>query len=745
MNKILLLTLSLFCASQFSKEAKAQTISQKGDTLISVHAKSYQWLRNGQAINGETNQKLVLKESGNYSVRLGDKSLDFKFINKYTTLTGVVYNEKLEPISNVNLTVNGISTRTDEKGHYIVKFPMTERAIVRAEHSQFKSKTFGFLPTDAETLFKDFGLESFQTTHSFDSQKTILIGTNGFAMNMPDSSMINVKTGQAYYGKVNAQISAHQPGDAMFGEQMPGGDFLGITKEGRENVLYSFGFFSCELKGENGEDLNLQKGKTATVNFEVPENQRSRMQSTVPLWHFDENIGAWVEVGVTKKLGNSYTGEVSHFSAWNVDWKGERAWVEGEVLACNGTNTSGGTVYAEQVPVQVDSKGFYRGWIPAQWDIDMYNSAMSKEHSVPKLVAEATYTVPKITINRLKGVGYIDTEGLLKMYQLGNEGKVTYSADGGKTFQASNIFQFKKGDNSPKKCVVKDEKDCENHFTAKTIRAFVQECELLETETIVSSEWLNIANYLQRLQSGKPEYTLTITQESDLMTVLDNQSSIGCLQGIKINNVKDATESLIWGCVLTAPLLQWIEISGGKLTDISSLMAFKYLSYLDLSSDELTTLSKDVENFKNLQTLNLSGNKLTSLPSEISEWRKLEFLNLSGNQLTALSKEIGEWKSLQFLELNENRLTNLPKEISNWKNLETLNSTSNQLISIPKEIGDCSKLISINLYNNQLTSLPPEIAKLKDNLKSLVLMGNNFSQEEKDKVKNWLPKTSITW
>ena len=88
-------------------------------------------------------------------------------------------------------------------------------------------------------------------------------------------------------------------------------------------------------------------------------------------------------------------GEVSHFSSWNCDYSGPRSWVEGEVTACDGTNASGGTVYTEQIPVQVDSKGFYRGWIPAQWDIDMYSSTQIKQYSVPKLQPDETHNVPK--------------------------------------------------------------------------------------------------------------------------------------------------------------------------------------------------------------------------------------------------------------------------------------------------------------------------------------------------------------
>jgi len=67
------------------------------------------------------------------------------------------------------------------------------------------------------------------------------------------------------------------------------------------------------------------------------------------------------------------------------------------------------------------------------------------------------------------------------------------------------------------------------------------------------------------------------------------------------------------------------------------------------------------------------------------------------------------------------------------------------LTTLPAEVGEWMSLNTLDLQYNQLTVLPSEIANLKDNLKTLVLTGNNFSQEEKDKIKGWLPNTNIIW
>jgi len=213
----------------------------------------------------------------------------------------------------------------------------------------------------------------------------------------------------------------------------------------------------------------------------------------------------------------------------------------------------------------------------------------------------------------------------------------------------------------------------------------------------------------------------------------------------------------------------------------------KQMIYLDVSGNELTSLSEQIGKLSSLTTLYLSWNGLTSLPKQIWQLSSLITIDLSSNQLTSLPEQIGQLSSLTTLNLYDNKLTSLPEQIGQLKNLVVLDlreidclniaslctafkdykrpieiTTSynarnddnskllikipeqkslsqqigqlgsltslilsyNRLTSLPEQICQLRSLITLNLYNNQLTSLPEQIGLLK-NLAELDLWGND--------------------
>jgi hypothetical protein len=99
---------------------------------------------------------------------------------------------------------------------------------------------------------------------------------------------------------------------------MPG-DLRGINTAGAIKLLQTYGMAAVELTGTSGELLQIASGKKATLSFPLPVSLAATAPTSIPLWYFDETNGLWKEDGAAVKTGNSYEGDVSHFSYWNCD------------------------------------------------------------------------------------------------------------------------------------------------------------------------------------------------------------------------------------------------------------------------------------------------------------------------------------------------------------------------------------------------------------------------------------------
>ncbi|MBN3288139.1 LRRK1 kinase, partial [Polyodon spathula] len=156
--------------------------------------------------------------------------------------------------------------------------------------------------------------------------------------------------------------------------------------------------------------------------------------------------------------------------------------------------------------------------------------------------------------------------------------------------------------------------------------------------------------------------------------------------------------------------LPWLELDW--FIDLSSR-----ISQLDLSSNSLTGLPSVVPwGLIQLRQLNLEDNQLRELPSVHSSegilcTRLLE-VNLSQNELTSLSSGFLHLSSLQKLLAAKNQLTTLfeAENATNWiglRRLQELNVSDNLLTEVPACFLHCFKsLRSFNVSRNKLKAFP---------------------------------------
>ena len=76
----------------------------------------------------------------------------------------------------------------------------------------------------------------------------------------------------------------------------------------------------------------------------------------------------------------------------------------------------------------------------------------------------------------------------------------------------------------------------------------------------------------------------------------------------------------------------------------------------------------------------MQHNQIDKIPYSIFSFAKyLSTLNMNSNQLTSLPLDIGTWTSMVELNLGTNQLISLPDDISKLQNLEVLILSNNSL------------------------------------------------------------------
>lgn len=229
---------------------------------------------------------------------------------------GQIVDENENPIQNAVVKIGSNTAQTDVNGVFMI-------------HNASVKSNFAFI-----TVTKAGYLNGFRTvipTNGVNNVKIMLLSATvvgtvnaGSAGNvtLPNGTKVdfdgNFKKpdGSSYSGTVSVILHHLDPSDANVEAKMPG-SLLASDANGQAKVLETFGMINVELIGSGGEKLQLSG--TASIEMPITLGQNASSPNTIPLWHFDEAAGYWVEEGSATKVGNKYVGTVTHFSWWNCD------------------------------------------------------------------------------------------------------------------------------------------------------------------------------------------------------------------------------------------------------------------------------------------------------------------------------------------------------------------------------------------------------------------------------------------
>lgn len=231
---------------------------------------------------------------------------------------GTVIDKNHNPIENVTITIGGSIAQTDANGVFIISNTIVNQrfAYIKAEKTGYIHGSRAVVPSNGTNKISIMLLEEGITgTTNSGSVDTISL-TNGASVALEGDYIKD--DGTSYTGSVNVIMHFLNPVDEDMQNQMPG-MLYAANLQNEERMLQTYGMLAIELRGSNGEDLNLAVGSTAEIKMPLDASLLANALSTIPLWYFDETNGYWIEDGQATLIGNTYVGTVSHFSFWNCD------------------------------------------------------------------------------------------------------------------------------------------------------------------------------------------------------------------------------------------------------------------------------------------------------------------------------------------------------------------------------------------------------------------------------------------
>ncbi len=232
---------------------------------------------------------------------------------------GRVIDEQNNPIQGATIRIGNTVATTDLFGIFSVSDAIAYEkfAYIVAEKDGYLKGSRALAPSTTDVNRVEIMLLKKDVIATITSGETAMVNLmNGTEVSF--SGNYTKEDGTAYSGQVEVVLKHLSPDDEDMEAMMPGMLFA-QDASGDAVALETYGMLAVELLSSSGEELQLSEGSTSQISMPIPANSVNP-PATIPLWHFDEVAGYWIEEGEATLQGNRYVGEVSHFSFWNYDY-----------------------------------------------------------------------------------------------------------------------------------------------------------------------------------------------------------------------------------------------------------------------------------------------------------------------------------------------------------------------------------------------------------------------------------------
>jgi hypothetical protein len=258
--------------------------------------------------NGGSGEQEIIPDT--FSEYFGN-SISRKFL-------GNVIDTNKNPIEGVTITIGNKTATTDSNGVFIIDNANVKEQFgyVKAEKAGYIHGSRAVIPSNGINKVTIMLLQATVVGTITSGNSEIVSMGNGSSVSFDGNFVKEVCS--VYSGSVDVILHHLDPADEDMAMQMPG-MLYAENEDGAERMLQTLGMLAVELRGTNGEDLNLPEGSTSEIKMPVDPSLMGIAPATIPLWYFDEVNGYWKEEGQATLQGNMYIGTVAHFSFWNCD------------------------------------------------------------------------------------------------------------------------------------------------------------------------------------------------------------------------------------------------------------------------------------------------------------------------------------------------------------------------------------------------------------------------------------------
>lgn len=264
-------------------------------------------------------------------------------MNVQGSIFGTVVDQNGQAVADATVTYGDLTVASDQYG--VFQFDdetlYTGGTYIKVEKEGYFNGSRKFYPSEGTTSRVNVELMAMVQVANFQSAAGEKVQFEGVEIAFGNDAIMR-DDGSSYDGNVNVFAKYLEPTLLATLNQMPG-DLTAIDQNDDRVILTTYGMITVELRDDAGLELQVKNGSTAEISMPVPVEILGNAPQTIPLWHFDEEIGTWIEEGEASLVNGAYVGQVSHFSFWNCDDPSKMIHLSGSILN-RGVPVQGGLV-----------------------------------------------------------------------------------------------------------------------------------------------------------------------------------------------------------------------------------------------------------------------------------------------------------------------------------------------------------------------------------------------------------------